>query len=287
MIFCRENRGRCLVGLQISLLASIFTVHVQAQTVVAPAIDSSGKKMDLKLMPKPAGAASAPAEQGKQVLPVSTNATATTAAPAPATSAVLAKAPTTLAPVVLMPLAEATPPPLRREDAPVSTPAVPVKNTPPVEAKKAVYESFVLDWIDVRHPEITSKPFQSSQALLGSVLQNLPKAASDAAYVSSAISLKPMTASTASLVQDWEVRFRDVSVRRLLQRWALDAQYQLIWESSRDFPVEMEVVIHGDFRDGVGAVMESLSQTDYPVQALINSALRQVRVVRYLKGQAR
>ena len=87
--------------------------------------------------------------------------------------------------------------------------------------------------------------------------------------------------------KDWTVPFSDGTVRRMLQRWADDAGYQLLWEVSRDYPIEVEMKLHGPFRDAVSTVVKSLALTDAPVQASINPDIRLVRVVRYLNGQAR
>lgn len=85
----------------------------------------------------------------------------------------------------------------------------------------------------------------------------------------------------------WTVQFSDGTVRRMLQRWSADAGYQLLWDVPRDYPIEVEVKLHGNFRDVVWLVVKSLSGTDAPVQATINSDVRLVRIVRFLNGQAR
>ncbi len=85
----------------------------------------------------------------------------------------------------------------------------------------------------------------------------------------------------------WTVQFSDATVRRMLQRWAADAGYQLLWDVPRDFPIEVEMKLSGKFRDVVWLVVKSLAETDAPVQASINMDVRLVRVVRYLNGQAR
>ncbi len=115
----------------------------------------------------------------------------------------------------------------------------------------------------------------------------VPLDANKGAYVSSEVRLSASTVQDEPMHRTWEVRLQDVTIRRLLQRWAQEAQYQLAWEATRDFPVQVDLLIEGDFRNAVGTVMEALSMTDFPVQALINSDLRQIRVIRYLQGQAR
>ena len=87
--------------------------------------------------------------------------------------------------------------------------------------------------------------------------------------------------------KDWTVQFSDGTVRRMLQRWADDAGYQLLWEVPRDYPIEVEMKLHGKFRDAVRTLARSLALTDAPVQLSINPDIRLIRVVRYLSGQAR
>lgn len=87
--------------------------------------------------------------------------------------------------------------------------------------------------------------------------------------------------------KSWTVQFSDGTVRRMLQRWADDAGYQLLWEVPRDYPIEVEMQLHGTFRDAVRLVAKSLAVTDAPVQASINPEIRLIRVVRYLNSQAR
>ena len=85
----------------------------------------------------------------------------------------------------------------------------------------------------------------------------------------------------------WTVHLSDGTVRRLFQRWADDAGYQLLWEVPRDYPIEVEMKLNGKFRDALWTVAKSLSLTDAPVQVSLNPNIRLIRVVRYLNGQAR
>ena len=80
----------------------------------------------------------------------------------------------------------------------------------------------------------------------------------------------------------WVVSVQDKTLYRTLLRWASQAQYQLLWQTDRDFPIETEVVFDGDFRRAVSEVMVSLSQTDHPLQAVFNPTTRVLRVVRWL-----
>lgn len=89
------------------------------------------------------------------------------------------------------------------------------------------------------------------------------------------------------LERTWTVQFNDGTVRRMLQRWADDAGFQLLWDVPRDYPIEVEMKLHGKFRDVMSMVVKSLAETDAPVQASFNMDIRLIRVVRFLNGQAR
>ena len=88
-------------------------------------------------------------------------------------------------------------------------------------------------------------------------------------------------------VKNWTVQFSDGTVRRMLQRWADDAGYQLLWEVPRDFPVEIEMTVQRTFRDALSLVAKSLANTDAPIQININPEVRFIRVVRSLNSQAK
>lgn len=90
-----------------------------------------------------------------------------------------------------------------------------------------------------------------------------------------------------AIAKTWAVQFSDGTVRRMLQRWSSEAGYQLLWDVPRDYPIEVEMNLHGTFRDVVWMVAKSLAITDAPVQANINSDIRLIRIVRFLNSQAR
>lgn len=89
-------------------------------------------------------------------------------------------------------------------------------------------------------------------------------------------------ASGAGAASDWTLTRDDVSVRQALQRWAGEADWQLVWDIDRDFPIEAEVTLRGGFLDAITQAMAVLRDTDYPVQARVQSTARIVRIVRYL-----
>jgi hypothetical protein len=248
------------------MVSSLSIVNVQAQVIEVPAVDSSVQKMDSKASSLGQKEMKGAMFKGQDVLGKDS-----AERDAPMADSMKEKEKKTSK--------------RQKKKRELKKPKVQLLQSVGVE--KQAETPLVVEWINVKRAELSQKN-QTSKQLSTTTLNEEEVSDTEAGnYVPITTRLQTMSPAPKSEQQDWEVRYRDVSIRKMLQRWAQDAQYQLIWESSRDFPIELEVVIHGDFRDGVGTVMESLSQTDYPVQALINSALRQVRVVRYLKGQAK
>lgn len=85
-----------------------------------------------------------------------------------------------------------------------------------------------------------------------------------------------------AVTQLWAISLHDKTLYRVLRRWAAQAQYQLVWQTDRDFPIESEVVFEGSFRSAVTEVMEGVSQSDYPLQAIFNPSTRVLRVTRFM-----
>lgn len=134
-------------------------------------------------------------------------------------------------------------------------------------------EEVKVEWDFSKRPSINSQPFAR-------VPLNGPSGASEPETLKG-FQEKDQTNKT------WTVQFSDGTVRRMLQRWADDAGYQLLWEVPRDYPIEVEMKLYGKFRDAAWTVAKSLSLTDAPVQLSINPEIRLIRVVRYLNSQAR
>ena len=87
----------------------------------------------------------------------------------------------------------------------------------------------------------------------------------------------------SGVAQLWAISLQDKTLYRVMRRWAAQAQYQLVWQVDRDFPIESEVVFEGSFRHAVGQVMSGVAVTDFPLQAVFNSDTRVLRVVRFLE----
>jgi hypothetical protein len=61
-------------------------------------------------------------------------------------------------------------------------------------------------------------------------------------------------------------------------------KWQLLWEADRDFPILANVFLKGSFESAILSVMQSLSDSDYPLQAIINMDTQVIRIVRYMQS---
>jgi hypothetical protein len=80
---------------------------------------------------------------------------------------------------------------------------------------------------------------------------------------------------------EWELYFADKTVRMALNRWVRLSGWQLVWDIDKDFPIESEVVLKTSFKDAVTTLVNSLANTDSPVQALFYEKSKTLRIVRY------
>lgn len=81
--------------------------------------------------------------------------------------------------------------------------------------------------------------------------------------------------------QVWSIEQSEKRLSSALARWAQLAGWQLVWEAERDFVIESNLHLEGEFLKAVGTVMQSLASTDYPLQAKANSATLTLRISRY------
>lgn len=79
----------------------------------------------------------------------------------------------------------------------------------------------------------------------------------------------------------WSLDTSDQRLSLALARWANQAGWQLVWEAERDFVIESSLHLSGEFLESVATVMQSLSDTDYPLQAKANSQTLTLRINRY------
>jgi hypothetical protein len=83
----------------------------------------------------------------------------------------------------------------------------------------------------------------------------------------------------------WQIVQNDRTLSTVLARWSQKAGWQLVWDAERDFPIENHIVLEGTFVMVVQTVMDSLSETDYPLQASMNPSTRVIRIARYLEAR--
>jgi hypothetical protein len=79
----------------------------------------------------------------------------------------------------------------------------------------------------------------------------------------------------------WSLGPQDKKLSLALMRWAQQAGWQIVWEADRDFTIESSLHLSGDFIKSVGAVMQSLATSDYPLQAKANRSTLTLRISRY------
>jgi len=81
----------------------------------------------------------------------------------------------------------------------------------------------------------------------------------------------------------WEIEVGDKTLSTVLARWSQKAGWQLVWDAERDFPIENRIVLEGTYVMVVQTVMDSLNDSDYPLQAALNPSTRVIRITRYLE----
>lgn len=91
--------------------------------------------------------------------------------------------------------------------------------------------------------------------------------------------LAPITADLGP-EENWTLSPQDRRLSVALQRWTAQAGWQLLWEAERDFPIEIEVRLQGTLSAVLQRIMSSLQDSDYPLQAVMNSHTRVLRVIR-------
>jgi hypothetical protein len=93
---------------------------------------------------------------------------------------------------------------------------------------------------------------------------------------------EPVKSAVEPMQEKWSVLVADKTLYRTMRRWAQEANYQLLWQIDRDYPIEASVTFESNFRGAVGQVMAGVALTDYPIQAIFNPTARVLRVVRHM-----
>ena len=87
--------------------------------------------------------------------------------------------------------------------------------------------------------------------------------------------------------QTWQVLLQDKTLSQTMFRWAQAAGWQIQWDAERDHPIEASIEIQATFVQALKMVMESLADSEYPLQAVLNPQTRSMRVVRHNESPRR
>ena len=101
------------------------------------------------------------------------------------------------------------------------------------------------------------------------------------------VSANPSSASAEGDPQRWQVLLQDKTLSQTMFRWAQAAGWQIQWDAERDHPIEASIEIQATFVGALKMVMESLADSEYPLQAVLNPQTRSMRVVRHNESPRR
>ena len=76
----------------------------------------------------------------------------------------------------------------------------------------------------------------------------------------------------------WDLRQSDGSVRNALARWAREAGWQFIWAVPTDFSIDAAATIQGTFEQALDSVVQALSHSEVPIQAILYKGNHVLRV---------
>lgn len=116
-----------------------------------------------------------------------------------------------------------------------------------------------------------SSPAAASSTATGGMVKPIAAAAATSGNAVTTVVSKP--------VQTWSVTVADRSVRALLERWAKVANYQILWEIPVDLELNANASMTGSFEDALSALLASLKNSEYPIEAIIydNNVVRMVK----------
>lgn len=67
--------------------------------------------------------------------------------------------------------------------------------------------------------------------------------------------------------RNYRLKYSDITVRLAMQRWFRDVNMQLAYEAAKDFPVPVEGDYTGSISEVMQQLMNSLSESTYPLRA--------------------
>lgn len=95
---------------------------------------------------------------------------------------------------------------------------------------------------------------------------------------------QPQNISTEQPHQ-WRIQRSDEMLSDVLKRWSHSLGWQLVWESERDFPIEIDTVLTGTFAEALEQVLYALLTSDHPLEAITNEKAKTIRIRRHLKSR--
>lgn len=103
----------------------------------------------------------------------------------------------------------------------------------------------------------------------------VPAAAPTQAAVAVPVMAPAPAAAPAAAVagQRWQVRIEDIKLENTLKRWAQQANYQLIWDTDREFLIPASDEFVGNFEDALDRLLQSpaIRKSEHPLEAVIYS----------------
>ncbi|MEB8059293.1 toxin co-regulated pilus biosynthesis Q family protein [Pseudomonas fulva] len=132
----------------------------------------------------------------------------------------------------------------------------------------------------VAAPAVTPKPpAPDKAAVIGTKKQPSYIHASQHAGTSPSVQNKPTFAPPLPKPEEtWSLSPSDVTLRRVLAKWADRAGWQLVWDAPVDVPLAVNATLKGDFRKVVKKLFLSLSAADVNLTAFLYSGNRVLRV---------
>lgn len=131
-------------------------------------------------------------------------------------------------------------------------------------------------------PSPSSQAMPLNVAVSNSATGMAPTIAPAAPAFVPASALAQNTAGTATAddtgLMVWDLRQSDGSVRNALARWAREAGWQFIWAVPTDFSIDAAATIQGTFEQALNSVVEALSHSEVPIQAILYKGNHVLRV---------
>lgn len=84
-----------------------------------------------------------------------------------------------------------------------------------------------------------------------------------------ALTAAPVAAAAADNgMRVWTISPSDRLVRHAFERWAKESDFEIIWSVPKDIVIEASAKIDGTFEIAIQTVLESISESEYPVEAI-------------------